>query len=255
MRDGGERNAFSVRGFFASFVSATQRSTPRLPTCLATLASVLAYAACGQRAPDEPTATQKAPAASDIATVHAALTGLTGPADYYSRIIADGPVGYWRLGELPGAPTAHEEMNGMDGTYAGVALQSGNSATALLPQLDMPGAIVGDRNGAACFFQSHDSTHANDVNLVAVPASLGPNLQQLTLEAWVTMSSNSTREPTWGTPIIRTTSNMTDGYGIVAFGQTINLYVNSSNTKAGVAFPTTKTAPSANTTQNRKEQS
>jgi hypothetical protein len=252
--DGGTGNAFSA-GFVASFVRATQRGTLRLPTCFATLASVLACAACGSSTPDEQAASkQKVPAASDVATVRAALNpaALNGPADYYSAVMAAGPIGYWRLGEMPSSDhTAHDEMHAMDGTYAGAALQSGDSATALLPQLDLPGAIVGDRNAAAYFFASHDATHSYDANMVQVPATSVPNVTTFTLECWVTMPSNSTGEPTWGTPIIRTTNNMADGYGIVAYSSTINLYVNSSNSRVGVPFPALRTAPNSNTTQHR----
>ena len=154
-----------------------------------------AATACGAHRPDEPPAPVEKPrAASDVATVRVALTG---PADYRSMIMSDGPVSYWRLGELPeqlqsGDLTAHDEMGVQDGTYATSTVDN-TTAPSPFPQLDMPGAIAGDRDGAAYFFESHDTAHPHyQDNFVNIPRNDLQNLQKFTLECWVTMPTNST---------------------------------------------------------------
>src|SRR5262249_26539103 len=106
------------------------------------------------------------------------------------------------------------------------------------------------------FYISRDATHHyNQNNLVLVQPNALQNLQTFTLECWVTMPTNSTPEPTWAPPIIKTSYNMTDGYGIIWYPQgsiqTINLYVNNYNAKVGVQLPVLRTAPTANTGQHR----
>jgi hypothetical protein len=56
---------------------------------------------------------------------------------YRDQVIADRPLAYWRFGEALG-PTATDEMGRYPGTYGDV-------------ELDVPGAIAGDSDGAAEF--------------------------------------------------------------------------------------------------------
>jgi Concanavalin A-like lectin/glucanases superfamily/CARDB len=42
------------------------------------------------------------------------------PPSYAAQVLADGPIGYWRLGEAPGSPTAADSsVNGNNGNYTG----------------------------------------------------------------------------------------------------------------------------------------
>lgn len=87
---------------------------------------------------------------------------------YAGTILADGPVGYWRLGEASGATTAVDETgNGHDGTYVGG------------PTLGVSGAVVNDDNTAVDFLQGANTT-------VEIPdsPSLNPTAA-LSIEAWV----------------------------------------------------------------------
>lgn len=97
--------------------------------------------------------------------------------DYRSRILADSPVAYWRLGEPSGA-TAEEEVGNYDATYHG-SVSYGFAGSPL------------DSNTAVKF----DTTSTNDTN--AGYAYIDPTPSQLvlgdefTIEAWVRRSDPS----------------------------------------------------------------
>jgi hypothetical protein len=106
----------------------------------------------------------------------AAPTAIAG-AQYSATILADSPLGYWRLGEPdPGMPAADATPNGNNGTYlGGVAL-------------GQAGAILGDTDTAAAF----DGSSA----FVDIPSTSGGTFDlnaNFSLEAWVI---NNGQDPT-----------------------------------------------------------
>lgn len=101
-------------------------------------------------------------------------TGLAAPTvfagdQYAATILADSPVGYWRLGESdPSMPAADATGNGNDGTYFGGVM------------LGQPGAIVGDPDTAAAF----DGSSAF-VDIPSTPGGTFDLTANFSLEAWV----------------------------------------------------------------------
>jgi hypothetical protein len=99
---------------------------------------------------------------------------------YREMILGDGPIAYWRLGELSTSDAAYDETgNGHDGTYtAGVVL-------------GRPGALFGDANTAALYDEI-----TNDSTDVAITSDLKLLNTDFTLEVWVnitaTLSTNRT---------------------------------------------------------------
>ena len=102
-------------------------------------------------------------------TVSATLAVVT-PSGYPGAVIADNPVGYWRLGEAAG-PTALDSWGTNNGTYYGVET------------FGLPGAIAGDPSTSVDF-------SGNGSSLVRVPynpgfnGGLDPN-GSWTVEGWV----------------------------------------------------------------------
>jgi hypothetical protein len=90
-------------------------------------------------------------------------------ADYSSEVLADSPLGYWRLGESVGSVASDSSGNGRNGTYVGSGLGAA-------------GAIDGDSDTAAAF-------DGNDYVNLPTYAGLEPAL--VSAEAWVQTSSNS----------------------------------------------------------------
>jgi hypothetical protein len=88
-------------------------------------------------------------------------------ADFYSDVIlADNPVGYWRLGESPGQTTAVDASPfGRNGTYVGNVTRG------------VPGAIVSSTDTAARFDGA--------TGYVAIPGGPFNFANNFTLEAWV----------------------------------------------------------------------
>jgi len=107
-------------------------------------------------------------AALVLGTGLAARTAIAGP-QYSATILADSPLGYWRLGESdPGMPAADATLNGNDATYIGGVT------------LGQPGAIMGDTDTAAAF----DGSTA----FVDIPSTSGGTfdlIANFSLEAWV----------------------------------------------------------------------
>jgi len=85
--------------------------------------------------------------------------------DYRAAVLADGPIGYWRLGEASGLVAADSSGNGRDGTYTGGVT------------LAQAGALS-DGNTAALF---NGSTGQVTTTAAALQKAAGP----FTLEAWV----------------------------------------------------------------------
>jgi hypothetical protein len=85
---------------------------------------------------------------------------------YATTVLADRPVGYWRLGEAPGQTTARDSSpSGHHGTYADAVTRG------------VPGALAADPDTAARF----DGTGAVDFS--GCPYNF---INDFTLEAWVT---------------------------------------------------------------------
>jgi hypothetical protein len=56
--------------------------------------------------------------------------GIQSGSAYRAAVLADGPVGYWRLGEPPGSTTCHDELNLHDGVVGGVVVFGATGALA-----------------------------------------------------------------------------------------------------------------------------
>ncbi len=84
-------------------------------------------------------------------------------ADYEAAVLADSPVGYWRLGDSAG-PTVHDLVGGHDATAVGVVF-------------GRPGALSNDVN-TACAFNIYTSSH------ITVPSFPELNPPRVSLECW-----------------------------------------------------------------------
>jgi hypothetical protein len=99
-------------------------------------------------------------------TAPVTITVVPLPSGYPSKILADNPVSYWRLGEATGL-AAHDYVNGNDGTFYKVTL-------------GLPGYSVIDPDTAGGF--GSVNTYVGDISGTAVNFSGHTNF---TLEAWV----------------------------------------------------------------------
>jgi hypothetical protein len=105
----------------------------------------------------------------NTASASATLSVVT-PSGYAAQVIADNPVGYWRLGEASG-PTALDSWGTNNGAYSGVET------------FGLPGALARDANTSVDF-------SGNGTSLVKVPFNAGfnggldPN-GSWTVECWV----------------------------------------------------------------------
>lgn len=109
--------------------------------------------------------------ASNSAGTDSALTDPTAPVKgvYRAEVMADSPVGYWRLGESTGTTAADETSNNDAGSYlGGIALGA-------------PGALVGDLNTAPSFDGVNDQINMGN------PASgiFKFGTSNFTVEAWL----------------------------------------------------------------------
>ena len=98
-----------------------------------------------------------------------------GPITYANAVLADNPIGYWRLGESSGTTALNSSAFGRNGTYNGGVT------------LGLPGAIPADSNTAAGF---NGSTAF--VSVAGSPFNLANNF---TLEAWVINDNTVVRPP------------------------------------------------------------
>lgn len=120
----------------------------------------------------------RADAASSSATVGATVlsatsldvTGCLDGVRYRQGVLADAPVGYWRLGEPAGTSTAPDESGGAHaGSYVGATAQA-------------PGLLKGDSDAAAAF------DGINDYVTIPDAVALRPTAQ-VTVEAWISAAS------------------------------------------------------------------
>jgi hypothetical protein len=137
---------------------------------------------------------------------------------YRDAVLADNPVGYWRLGETSGTVASNQTVTSNHGVYQ-------NS-----PTLGQTGAIINDPDKAVRVAVGTDMVE------VGHTASLNLNPSGMTLEAWVTL----TTAQSFGTLMMKsTTSSWSDGYGFYLEGGNLKLFVNQYNSSpASVAFPT-----------------
>jgi hypothetical protein len=92
---------------------------------------------------------------------------------YSAVVLAKGPVGYWRLGELAGPMAADASGNGYDGTY------NGN------PTFGQPGAIVGDPDTAVGLNGPDSRDYIDIPDPVSEAFSQPTSGLGLTLEVWM----------------------------------------------------------------------
>ncbi|MBI4605030.1 MAG: PKD domain-containing protein [Planctomycetes bacterium] len=115
--------------------------------------------------------------------------GPPAPAGYVEEVLKDGPVGYWRLGELDlSEPVQDASGNGLDGEYVT------NGGTGL--EVGHPGAIAGD-DDTAVRFQTTFGFGCGDCGQARVPPGgpldLGTRASgaTITLEAWFKLLPSS----------------------------------------------------------------
>ena len=102
---------------------------------------------------------------------------VAGASDYPTTVLADSPVGYWRLGEASGTNAADSSGNAHDGTWSGTGS----------PTLGVTGLITGGNTAAT-------TSGATSGPYCALPSGV-PNLgSTFTVEAWVKTSSSATDE-------------------------------------------------------------
>lgn len=90
---------------------------------------------------------------------------------YKDIILADNPVGYWRLGESSGTTAVDSSGNGRNGTYQGS------------PTLGVAGGIVGDTDKAM-------ELHGVGTDFISVPsAGVADTGNAITVEGWVNLDS------------------------------------------------------------------
>jgi hypothetical protein len=181
-------------------------------------------------AADQPSAS--APGA-DEEVEEQALPLVEAPTDYASVVLADGPVGYWRLGEQPGTNDVLDSSgNGYNGFYRVRTEPSWH------PQLGLPGAIAGDSDTAARFFWYNNGkvTPITQWNYAEIPfnANLVQPPREFTLEAWFTMPPLLGHQ-TYSGIVATSSTNGHDGYGLMYYGYQVWFYIGHYNARVG--FP------------------
>ncbi|MDP6634998.1 MAG: right-handed parallel beta-helix repeat-containing protein [Phycisphaerae bacterium] len=128
-------------------------------------------------------------------------------ADYRTRVLADSPVGYWRLGEAV-LPVAYDETAGAHhGAYTG---------GPLLSQVGV--------------FPTDDSVYFDGVSSrVEIPDAAALNPAQITVEAWVNPTADISN---YAGILSKTTgTSWDDGFGLMHYsGQNVRFFVNHFNT-------------------------
>jgi hypothetical protein len=95
--------------------------------------------------------------------------------DYASLVQADGPVGYWRLGDADTGTARDRSGHGLDGTVQGTATVA-------------PGALVGDAEGAMRLDGTGGGVLVHASSLLDTGAAI-------TLEAWIRPASMASARP------------------------------------------------------------
>lgn len=102
-----------------------------------------------------------------------AITRLNATA-YSAAVLADSPVGYWRLGEASGTSAADSSGNANAGTYTGTVTLGQSGALAMEPD--------GSSNAAALFDGSSGFVDLGLARLIGTDSSLSGNFS---VELWV----------------------------------------------------------------------
>ena len=133
----------------------------------------------------------KMPPAVSAVVSAIAFAGSPARADYPSEVLADGPVGYWRLGEAAGATSALDASGG--GRHLDYSL-------LLDADFAQPGAIVGDPDGAVRFtptegpdapLDGSPSTHPSIISTDSNDFGFAPGAS-FTLEYWIRADPGNT---------------------------------------------------------------
>lgn len=181
-----------------------------------------------------------------------------GASIYESTVLADGPVAYYRLGELTGSTATNSSTNGstLDGTYTNFGAGSTPSSTIgqLGPRPGDPSAantiqgLEADNIGIRSAANSNAQVDVPDNNLLDITGAL-------TLEAWVrrddTQAANGNNEGIVGKFVGGTNQrsyvfyyNSRTGTGLPSVGLTLNTSgVSGGNTD----FSTTVNIPAGST--------
>lgn len=114
--------------------------------------------------------------------VPAFLRGGGGALSYAEEVLADGPLGYWRLEETSGTDIADSSGNGNDGV-----ITLGDSGSPDLTQPGIPGSDEGDTG--AEFLTVTDAGH---ISFGSTPWS--DIVDGLTLEAWIIPSPDGSSQ-------------------------------------------------------------
>jgi hypothetical protein len=114
---------------------------------------------------------------------------------YSSVVLADAPVGYWRLGETSGTTAADASGNGRTGTYTAG------------PALNQPGALRGDADPAALF------AGAQTGQRVAVPDHASLDLNAFTVECWIYLTAYGTAT-NWRVIALKEAAGPARNYGL-----------------------------------------
>ena len=139
---------------------------------------------------------------------------------YRANVLADGPIGYWRLDDSPGTTKAHDETKMHDGTYVGTCT------------LGVPGALP---NETAVHFDGKSCT-------VDLGANFGfPSRASFSIEALVKTDATATGYGHIFSKQLRVSDAPVDGYALL-FDSPISTYaeraVNSDNRiTSPAAFP------------------
>jgi hypothetical protein len=130
------------------------------------------------------------------ASTDATTTDRRNDSAYVQAVLADGPIGYWRLGEQPGATKAKSEYTGADGTISG------------LPKLGVPGALANSSNTAYEF--KGDGNDGIDLG----PAFFFAQRTQYSLEAWLNLTEVDSNDRYLFTKLGDTSATGLEGYAI-----------------------------------------
>jgi len=139
---------------------------------------------------------------------------------YRDAVLADGPVGYWRLGDPGGAGVAHDETGRADGSYLG-ACEHGAI-----------GALAGDADGAVRFDGATCRIDLED-------AFGFPGTDAYTVEVWAALATVGSYQHFFMNER-RNATDPIDGYALLESpsGVYFERVTNLANRSAGIFDPT-----------------
>ena len=199
----GQRKALGVVARASTFGAVTQagRKTFSSAAAPSTFAAVTA-------ARRRTTSAVVAPFAFGSTTAGVASTPAP-PGAYFDEVLADNPIGYWRLGE-PSGTVAVDQMGLHDGTYTGA------------PVLGTPGLLTNDSNAAI-------EVAGQPTQGVQLPNHADYQIGTLTLEAWVKTSHT---DSSW-----RSIAVKQHAYGIFNYSGSLAAYIWGTATVISTGVP------------------